>query len=399
MKDYRYYRQALNGVALPTAFVDLDLLEANIRSILKASGSLPLRVASKSIRCAAILERIVKSSPRFCGVMSFSARESLFLASRGFTDILIGYPTVNSAEVTEIVRFNGDSNQKRVPIIPMVDSEQHVQLINQVAERMEYRQPICVDIDMSSRFPGIHFGVYRSPIQCLDDFNQFLKILKKYPSVELIGLMGYEAQIAGVGDANPSSKLKNSVVRFLKRRSIKDLSRRRQQIFHRALEHGHSIRIVNGGGTGSIKSTIQDPSVSELTVGSGFYSPGLFDHYRDFRYQPAAGFALEIVRRPSETMYTLSGGGYIASGSIGPEKQPVPYLPGGIQLIDNEGMGEVQTPFEYSGQDVLNLGDPVLFRHAKAGELCERFNELQLIRDGKIVKTVPTYRGEGQCFL
>jgi D-serine deaminase-like pyridoxal phosphate-dependent protein len=47
----------------------------------------------------------------------------------------------------------------------------------------------------------------------------------------------------------------------------------------------------------------------------------------------------------------------------------------------------------------LALGDRVWFRHAKAGELCERFATLHLVRGGEIADEVPTYRGEGQTFL
>jgi D-serine deaminase-like pyridoxal phosphate-dependent protein len=41
----------------------------------------------------------------------------------------------------------------------------------------------------------------------------------------------------------------------------------------------------------------------------------------------------------------------------------------------------------------------VFFRHAKAGELCERFDELHLVEGDRVVDTVPTYRGERQAFL
>jgi D-serine deaminase-like pyridoxal phosphate-dependent protein len=47
----------------------------------------------------------------------------------------------------------------------------------------------------------------------------------------------------------------------------------------------------------------------------------------------------------------------------------------------------------------LELGDPVILQHAKAGELCERFNHLLLIQGGRVVGRVPTYRGAGQAFL
>jgi D-serine deaminase-like pyridoxal phosphate-dependent protein len=58
----------------------------------------------------------------------------------------------------------------------------------------------------------------------------------------------------------------------------------------------------------------------------------------------------------------------------------------------------VQTPLAGAAADRLRIGDRVWFRHAKAGELCERFAELHLIEGDKIVATVPTYRGEGQTF-
>ena len=48
--------------------------------------------------------------------------------------------------------------------------------------------------------------------------------------------------------------------------------------------------------------------------------------------------------------------------------------------------------------DTLRPGDRVWFRHAKAGELCEHVNELQLI-DGETATPAPTYRGEGHAFL
>ena len=47
----------------------------------------------------------------------------------------------------------------------------------------------------------------------------------------------------------------------------------------------------------------------------------------------------------------------------------------------------------------LSIGDRVYLRHAKAGELCERFDALHLVEGGEIVDVVPTYRGEGKAFL
>jgi D-serine deaminase-like pyridoxal phosphate-dependent protein len=125
----------------------------------------------------------------------------------------------------------------------------------------------------------------------------------------------------------------------------------------------------------------------------------LFQYYRDLALAPAAGFALPVVRRPGARIATALGGGYIASGAPRPDRQPVPVLPAGLHLDRLEGAGEVQTPLLGSGAPRLRLGDRVYLRHAKAGELCERFNTLHLLEGDRVVEEALTYRGEGKAFL
>ena len=103
------------------------------------------------------------------------------------------------------------------------------------------------------------------------------------------------------------------------------------------------------------------------------------------------------MRKPTPKIATALGGGYIASGAPGRDRLPRPVLPPGLKLDALEGAGEVQTPL--LGAASLRVGDRVFFRHAKAGELCERFDVVHLVRGGEIVDTVPTYRGEGKTFL
>jgi D-serine deaminase-like pyridoxal phosphate-dependent protein len=95
---------------------------------------------------------------------------------------------------------------------------------------------------------------------------------------------------------------------------------------------------------------------------------------------------------------TAAGGGYLASGPADTARLPQPYLPAGLRLDRNEGAGEVQTPLIGSGADGLPIGGRAWMRHAKAGELCERFTELHLVEGDRVTATVPTYRGEGKAF-
>ena len=393
--DYAYYKKIFAGRPMPFAYLDLDLLDENIRLVAERAGGKRIRLASKSVRCVAVLRRILAANPGFQGIMCFTAHEAVYLASQGFTDLLIGYPAWNREDIAAVAQ----ATLAGTHITLMIDSSEHVEQVEAVAREYNVRLPLCLEMDMSLNLPGLHFGVWRSPIHTARQARPVIRRILASSHVWLDGLMGYEAQIAGVGDNFPGQRVKNAIVQQLKQRSIHELAERRAALIRLLESYGLSLRFVNGGGTGSLATTRAEPGVTEITVGSAFYAPTLFDNYRDFRYQPAAGYALEIVRQPRPSIYTCLGGGYIASGSVGPEKQPQPYLPQGATLLALEGAGEVQTPIRYKGKLPLHLGDPIFMRHSKAGELCERFPRLILVANGAVQEEVPTYRGDGQCFI
>jgi D-serine deaminase-like pyridoxal phosphate-dependent protein len=393
MTSYEYYKGALGDHGLPAALVDMELFERNLQAILKRAAGKPVRMATKSVRCLALIRHALAFDSQMQGLMCFHAREACMLAANGLDDLLVAYPTVQPGDIDAVC----EQIHHGARITLMVDCPEHVERLADIAERHGVRLPLCLDVDMSLRLPGLNFGVFRSPVRGPEDALAVWEACRKRDAVVLEGVMGYEAQIAGVTDAMPGQGPKNRVVRFLKKRSIKTLTRRRDDVVRALKEAGAPLRFVNGGGTGSLESTVQDTEVTEVTAGSGLYSPGLFDYYHNFRHAPAALFALEVVRRPDMQHVTCLGGGYIASGGVGADKQPKPVYPEGLALEANEGAGEVQTPL--TGPVLPGLGEPVFFRHAKAGELCERFNTLLLVRDGKVDATVPSYRGQGWQFV
>jgi D-serine deaminase-like pyridoxal phosphate-dependent protein len=392
---YSYYRAAFSGRAKPFAYVDLDLLDRNVQDVLERSAGKRVRVASKSVRSVAVLGHLLAADARIEGVMCFTAREAVYLAGQGFDDLLIGYPAWHAGDLDAVAQATANGAH----ITLMVDSLAHVERAEAAAQRAGARLPLCLDIDLSLELPGLHFGAWRSPLRTVQDARPVIERVAVSAHLWLDGIMGYEAQIAGVGDSYPGKALRNALVRRLKRRSAREVARRRAAIVELACACGAVPRFVNGGGTGSIATTRRELAVTEITVGSAFYSPALFDNYRDFRYLPAAGFAIEIVRQPAPDIYTCLGGGYVASGAAGRDRLPLPYLPAGVRLDALEATGEVQTPIHYSGPERLALGDPIFLRHSKAGELCERFTHLLLVRGGEVVDEVMTYRGDGQCFL
>lgn len=394
-RNYNYYSAILADYQLPAAFIDVDQLMVNLERMRLRAGHLPVRLVTKSVRCVEMIRTILAAGPFIQGLLCYSASEAAWLASQGFDDIVVAYPTVDARDILKVTV----QQRRGRSITLMVDNLAQVIAINEIAMTEGVVIPLAIDLDMSSDFPGLYFGVHRSPINNAAKALKLADEIAKRKGVALEGLMGYEGQIAGLMDDVPGQVLKNAIIRYLKRRSIKEVNARRQNVVAALLDAGHTLRFVNGGGTGSFESTRDDPSVTELAAGSGLYAPTLFDHYQAFELLPSAGFALPVTRTQDTGVTVCSGGGYIASGPAGKDRLPKPWLPSGCTLIDNEAAGEVQTPLLHPPTLALKIGDPVLFRHAKAGELCERFNELLLIRNGRVFDRVPTYRGEGKSFF
>jgi D-serine deaminase-like pyridoxal phosphate-dependent protein len=360
MNDYGAYRTAFEGRALPTAFIDRAALDENIALTAERADDLPVRVASKSVRCRAALKRIL-SEPGFEGVMCYTGHEAVDLAESGFEDLLVAYPVLGETELRRVAECVASGAE----ITLMVDSVEHVERIAVAADTAGTDIPLCIDLDCSTDHLGLYFGVRRSPIRTAEAALSVAERVSETASVYLAGLMGYEAQIAGLPDRNPAnSTLENAMMRWLKERSKPTVRKRRQSVAA-ALDEEYGLRFVNGGGTGSVEFTRKDPHVTEVTVGSGFFAPRQFGWYDNLDYEPAAGYAIEVTRKPTDGVYTCRGGGYVASGPVGPDKAPEPWLPSGAELLDNEGAGEVQTPVRYDGD--LELGDPVVMRHGKAG--------------------------------
>ena len=394
MDLYERYKQAFSGLAMPFAWVDMDRLDQNIATHLGRARNTPIRIASKSVRSVGILRYLLDSSAQMQGLMCYHPAEAAWLASLGFDDLLIAYPSLDEKGISAAL----DEVARGKTIYFMVDLIEHAEQVNRLAADKGVNALLCLDLDMSIQYPALYFGVHRSAVQNADQAVGLYKKIRTLKSVTLKGVMGYEAQIAGLGDAVPGQAIKNLIIRQLKKNAIPKIESRRTRTVLALREAGADIQLVNGGGTGSIETTIQEPTVTEVTVGSGFYCSHLFDYYQAFHLQPAAGFAVQVTRHPRSGIFTCNGGGYVASGTAEPLKLPKPYLPAGLKLEPNEGAGEVQTPVHCNGKQLLS-GDPVFFRHAKAGELCERFNTLHLLRGDAIESEINTYRGDGQVFM
>ncbi|HEY7010389.1 MAG TPA: alanine racemase [Jatrophihabitantaceae bacterium] len=379
MADLAALTRATSAIDPPLAALDLPAARANLASLVQRAGGTPVRVASKSVRCRHVLD-LALATPGFAGVMSYSLREALWLVRCGVRDVLMGYPSADRGALSELA----GCDDALAAVTLMVDEPGQLALIpSGVPVR------VCLDVDASLRVGRVHLGVRRSPLRTPSDAAALARVARDR-GLRVVGVMFYEAQIAGLPDSSLA-------VRTVKKRSAAELATRRGAVVSAIAAAVGPLQFVNSGGTGSVEVSAADPAVTEVTAGSGIYMPTLFDGYRAFRSRPALYFALPVVRRPAADIATLYGGGYIASGPAGKSRVPSPVTPG-LKLLGTEGAGEVQTPVRGAGAAELRAGDRVWFRPAKAGEQLERFDTVYVVEGDAVVDSVPTYRGEGKTF-
>lgn len=399
---YPRVKQALQETTPPLMAVNLEALKRNVDRLTRVArdAGKSLRVASKSVRVPRLLKIIRDHCGEvYGGLMTFSPAETVFLHERGFSDFLLAYPRVQDENLRKLIELH-ENNASTVRV--MVDEPAHLEAISRVSDSTDDAEPlpVCIDLDVSYR-PGnlTHIGVRRSPIRTLENFKSFYREVKNCPDVTFDGVMGYEAQEAGVPDDSPFHPLQNPVIRLIKNRSQKAVSKKRRKVSQFLNTQNEGRYVYNAGGTGCIRNSVREDWVTEVTAGSGFLQSHLFDYYRDNENEPAFCFGLPVTRKPEAGVVTCQSGGFIASGPPDRDKAPVPFRPEGLETYSAEGFGEVQTPLKVPEGTMVDVGDPLFFRPAKAGEIAEQFNEYCLLKHGSLTNRAPTYRGFGKRFF
>lgn len=384
----------------PLGVIDIEALRFNAHDMLRRAGGKPIRVASKSVRVREVLDAVLRL-PGYHGVLAYTLPEALWLAaptptSPAIEDVVVGYPTADRAAIAALAASENVSAR----ITLMVDSIAQLDLIDAVippAQRHTIRLALELDSSWNSRMLG-RVGVWRSPVHTATAARSLAVQIVAREGFTLVGMMGYEAQIAGQGDQPAGRPAWGATVRWMQRNSEAELRERRASAVATVRDIA-DLEFVNGGGTGSLEFTGSDASVTEIAAGSGLFGGHLFDNYRSFRPAPATAFALSVVRKPAAQTATVLGGGWIASGPPAEDRMPLITWPPGLKMVPREMAGEVQTPVVGAAVGSLRTGDRVWFRHTKSGELSEHITKFHLIDRGAVVGTVPTYRGEGKAFL
>lgn len=399
------FTDATRDFSAPVVALSVEALANNAHDLTRRANGTTIRVASKSIRVREILDAVL-ALPGYRGVLAYTLDEAIWL-SETIDDIVVAYPSVNREAIAAL----GNDAHAASRVTVMIDSIDQLDLIDSVIAPSR-RAPIrvCLDFDASwqSKLLG-EIGALRSPVHEPAALRRLAERVLQRAGFQLVGIMSYESQIAGVGDQPVGKPAKGMLMRAVQRQSAAELAERRADAVSRVRSIAE-LEFVNGGGTGSIERTAAESAITEIAAGSGLFGPHLFDNYRAFTPAPAVAFALDIVRRPNPTTVTALGGGWIASGVAGTDRLPQPVWPVGLRYSGREGAGEVQTPLIGSAAASMCVGDRVWMRHTKSGEPMEHTNQVIPVRT--VATSTPSrqsaaaagqpmlsYRGEGKCFL
>jgi D-serine deaminase-like pyridoxal phosphate-dependent protein len=380
----------------PVLVADLQSFDRNLVDVVRRAGGTPVRLATKSVRVPALVRRAL-AADGVSGVLAYTLSEAVWLArEEGCDDVVMGYPSVDAGALREVASDAALADA----VTLMVDDTAQLDLVDRVRPHRRFPVNVALDLDAGLAVAGTVLGPRRSPLRSVTAVRDLARHVAGRPGFRLAGVMTYEGQVAGVPDDVPGERLRSLAGRGIKAASLRQLGRRRRELAEAlaGVRDPAGPWFWNAGGTGSLETSAADPTVTEVTAGSGLLGPHLFDHYRGFRPEPAMFFGVPVVRRPARGLVTVAGGGFVASGAPGRDRSPLPWAPPGLELTGLEGAGEVQTPLRGPGADLLQVGDLVWFRHAKAGEAAEHATGVHLVAGSSLVDVVPTYRGLGHAW-
>lgn len=394
-RTYEYYRDVLAGEPLPLAFIDLPLLDRNIKAVVARAKGKPIRLASGEIRCVPVLEHILDTSPELDGILAASVHEAVFLSRQGLDNILVAHPEWRNLDVSGIC----DELDRGKRIVCMADCIEHVHHLDELARDFDSEIPVCVEVDMAMRFLGKRYGGIGPALSGLDETVDLCRAVVAAPHLSLAGLRLFESPIedaCACGTANPVAR---ALTRFLLPRWSRTIRARRSALAAAVRQACGDIAIVTGGSTATLAFSADDPALTEIAAGSAFFAPAKCGTRTGCPYAPAAAVALEIIRKPAPNAFVCCSDGYTSLGRFASTSPFVSHLPEGVRLVCKGRVAGAHIAFESRDNVPLGIGDPVMFRPWSAALLGERFNSLYLLGEGKILDQVPTYRGEGMCFI
>ncbi|MEJ2295870.1 MAG: alanine racemase, partial [Candidatus Lokiarchaeota archaeon] len=268
-QNYEFLIELVKDRKIPLVMCDFDTFKRNLKKagyLLKIKKKY-MRLCTKSVRVPELV-KFVEQQDFVNGIFAFNSAEVLFYATEyQIKDILLGYPIYSDIDAEELCQA---AKVEGVNVTVMVDDAKQTRILETHAKAHNVHLDLLIEIDLSYQFLGQTVGVLRSPLKQTLEILKLAQIIEDVENLSLRGIMAYEAQNASLGD----DKL---LYRFIKRRSRVYVNKMRQNIVDKLTEAGYTLDVVNGGGSGCFQENLEEPSITEIGIGSLLFKPHIFD--------------------------------------------------------------------------------------------------------------------------
>ena len=327
--------------------LQLDALPHNAHDMLRRADGMPIRVASKSVRVRGVLDARARPA-RLPRRARLHARRGAVAAPRPSTT---SWSATRAPTGARSARWRTDRELAAGSPSWSTRSSSSTSSTRCCAPRQRETIRVCLELDASLELAGArpHRRAGARPVHTRRRRPAALAAtIVARPGFRLVGMMAYEAQIAGLGNRPPASRSTAPSTRWMQRAvDAPSCAERRGGRGGRGARSSPTLEFVNGGGTGSLESdraptprsprSRRAPGCSARTCST---TTGTSPRAR--RRLRAAGRAQADARASA----TLLGGGWIASGPPGADRLPQLVWPEGLRMLPREMAGEVQTPVD-----------------------------------------------------
>jgi D-serine deaminase-like pyridoxal phosphate-dependent protein len=234
--------QRLESVDTPQAVIDLDAVDANLRTMLQRLEPLPvdLRVHFKSLKCGGLARYLAGR-----GVRSFlcaKLNEAEVLVDHGILDVFIANQIVGSMKLLRLAELAA-----RARLRVCVDDPENVRALGQAMARHGSTLGVLVEVDIGMARCGVEPGQ-----PALD----LARMVTQTPGLRFDGLQGYDGHLQMIPEA-------------AERRRLCLQGMERLSATRRLIESsGIPVPVVTGAGTGTLEFVSTFEGITEVQPGS-----------------------------------------------------------------------------------------------------------------------------------
>ncbi len=312
----------------PVLLIELDIMESNIQKMADyfTTVNAELRPHVKTHKTPIIAHKQIAAGA--IGVTCAKLGEAEAIIHAGIRDVLIANQIVGKQKIARLINL-----AKHSEIMVAVDCPNNVQAISDAASAKGVKIRILVEVNIGMDRCGVEPGKATLELAqqvCNSD------------SLKFEGLMGYEGHTVAKPDrTDRETATRDAMLRLIASKRYLE-------------EHGITVSIMSGGGTGTYNITGSIPDITEVQAGSYVFMDSTYNNVEGVgeKFDCSLSILTTVVSRPDQNRIIVDAGLKVLTKEFG---IPQPIGNNGLEMT---GLSEEHGKMQVSeGSVSLNPGD------------------------------------------